>query len=345
MKVVHISYSDKIGGAAIAAYRHNEAMRRAGIDSHMLVQIKTINGADDIKECASKTNIIVRKIFTRIFSYVNKFYASWSWNHYGFDLSENIEVKEADVVILHWINCNTISIKSVKRILESGKQVYWFMHDMWPLTGGCHYSFECERYRSHCQQCPMAHNLSGSRRIKDLAFRQFEEKMKCLSKYDNLHFLAPSKWLAECVSVSALFRNNKINVVRNVLDTNIFKPLNKHEARKWLRLPADKKLILFGADNVNSPYKGWDLLKNAITEPIENVEAVVYGTCTNNISSQIGIRLHELGRITNIRDLVNLYSACDVLIVPSLADNYPNVIMEAHACGLPVIGSNIGGVP
>lgn len=176
MKVVHISYSDKIGGAAIAAYRHNEAMRRAGIDSHMLVQIKTINGADDIKECASKTNIIVRKIFTRIFSYVNKFYASWSWNHYGFDLSENIEVKEADVVILHWINCNTISIKSVKRILESGKQVYWFMHDMWPLTGGCHYSFECERYRSHCQQCPMAHNLSGSRRIKDLAFRQFEEK-------------------------------------------------------------------------------------------------------------------------------------------------------------------------
>lgn len=345
MRILHINYTDKGGGAAIAASRHHEAMRRAGIDSHMLVQVKKSDDphVHQYKVCAA--TMFMKRVLGRLFTLINPFYATWSWNHYGFDPSDDSEVKDADIIILHWVNAYTVSIKAIEKILKTGKPVYWFMHDMWPVTGGCHYSFDCTKYREHCRRCEMAHNHRGSHRDKDLSYRQFNEKMNRLSPYKNLRFLTPSRWLADRVQESALFGNHDVAVARNVLDTEMFKLVDKNEARNRLGLPLDKKLILFGADNVFSPYKGWPLLREALSRPIDGVEAVIYGMAPANLQAQIGIKLHSMGHISDISRLIDLYNACDVFVTPSLADNYPNVLIEAMACGLPCIGTNVGGIP
>lgn len=345
MKVLHINSTDRGGGAAIAAYRHHEAMRRAGIDSRMLVQSKLGNDSYVLAYQINPVIKFLKLVSRKLFLIFKPYYATWGWNHYGFDFSNDKEVRDADVIILHWINDYTLSIRSIERILKTGKPVYWFMHDMWPITGGCHHALDCEKFKMHCEACPMANNRRGTSKNHDLSWAQFEEKLRRLSPYDNLHFLTPSRWLADRVRESALFGNHSVKVVRNVLDTDVFKPRNKEEARKRLGLPLEKKLILFGADNLKSPYKGWPLLRDALTEPIDGSEAVVYGVVPDGINDQIGIKMHSMGHIGDIDKLVDLYSACDVFVTPSLADNYPNVLIEAMACGLPCVGTNVGGIP
>lgn len=345
MKVLHINFSDKIGGAAIAAYRHHEAMRRFGIDSKMLVLNKVSDDPNVIEYRPSIISKYLPKIYNRIISRTVTYYASWSYSKYGCDLSNEESVRSADIIILHWVNAYTLSIKSIEKILKTGKPVYWFMHDMWPLTGGCHHALDCLKYKTHCEACPMSNNHRGTSKKHDLSWKQFEEKLRCLSPYSNLHFLTPSQWLADRVKESALFGSHKVSVVRNVLDTEIFKPANKIEARNRLGLPLDKKLILFGADNISSSYKGWSLLQQALHLPIERAEAVIFGTSPLNLQSQIGIKLHPMGHINEVEQLVDMYSACDVFVSPSLADNYPNVLVEAMACGLPCVGTNVGGIP
>lgn len=345
MKILHISYSDQQGGAAIAAYRHHEAMRRLGIDSKMLVLNKMSNDPNVIEYRPSFFSKYIPKIYNRIISRTATYYASWSYSKYGCDFSNEESVRCADIIILHWVNRYTLSLRSIANILKSGKKIYWFMHDMWPITGGCHHSLECKKYAVHCGACPMANNHNGSGKEKDLSYQQFKEKLTILKGYDNLKFVTPSQWLADRVKESSLFSNNEVYVVRNIVDTNVFKPIDKINSRKSLGLPLDKKLILFGADNVLSPYKGWKYLKNALQKTIPGVEVVVYGMTPGDIREEISAPMYVMGHIGETEKLVNLYSACDVFITTSVAENYPNVLLEAMACGLPCIGTNIGGIP
>lgn len=347
MKVLHINYSDRQGGASIAAYRHHEALIRAGIESKMLVFDKKTNNPNVILSTCSQKRLkflhyrIISKILRKYYS----FYAAWTSGMHGFDLSTEASVKEADIIVIHWTGFNFLSNKGMENILKLGKPVFWFLHDMWALTGGCHYSLDCDNFTSHCHSCPMFHNKKGSHRYKDLAYKQFREKLKRLTQYSNLHFVTPSEWLADKVRISALFNRHKITVARNVLDMDVFKIKDKIEVRKNLNLPEDKKLILFGADNISSPYKGWHYLKEALKDSIKDVMCVIYGHCLDETElGKIGMPYRYMGSISEVDKLVSLYNACDLLITPSLADNYPNVIIEAMACGLPVISFATGGI-
>lgn len=350
-KIIHLNFADKSGGAAIAAYRHNEALNQIGYDSKLLV-INKLSNNSTIQRPAKRGSIIKLKslLYTFIANrIINKYkpYGTFSHPKIGFNLKNDKYVKEADIIVLHWVCNNMVSINGIEDILKLGKPVIWFLHDMWPMTGGCHYSLGCDYYQSECHNCPLLHNRKGSTKEKDISYSQLKKKIEKWSNFENLHIIAPSKWLADCARKSSVFKNHKISVLRNVVDTTVFKPVNKELARQVINLPLNKKLILFGADSVCSPYKGWNYLKKALDEmDTKDVECVVFGSSEDTLLSfKSNIKINYVGRYNDDVSLTLLYSACDVFVTPSIADNYPNVILEAMSCGLPCIGFNIGGIP
>ncbi len=348
MKILHINSADKTGGAAIAAFRHSQALNSAGIESAMLVVNKSSNDPMVLRpEHSGKFTSVKSHISAFLHSkYMSLYspYATWSYPLTGFDLSKEKCVREADVIFLHWVP--VLTIRQIEAILRLGKPTYWFLHDMWPFTGGCHYSFDCTKYLDSCSDCNLLKNKKGLFK-KDIARKLFLKKTKHILPYKNLEVLAPSQWLADCAAASTIFKNHRVRVCRNVIDTDVFKPLSKELCRKALNLPQGKKLLLFGADDVSSPYKGWNYLRGALDSmKEENVECVVFGNKSlNDDALQSDIKIHYVGRLSDEYSLALLYNACDYFVTSSIADNFPNVILEAMACGLICVGFNIGGIP
>lgn len=353
MKVVLINKSDSVGGAAVAAFRLTAALHNQNVDARMLVS----DGMDGmLVEVANKTMWSHKMAYARFLwerlrflpyekSALERF--AFSPANTGMDLSVHPLVKEADIIHLHWVNQGYLSLNSIQKLLNMGKPVVWTLHDMWPFTGGCHYNGNCHEFLESCGHCPFLKNPS----VKDLSWQQLATKKK-IYKSANLHIVTCSKWLKSLASESTLFRNKPCTVIPNPIDTDFYHPMDKQECRAKLKLPADKKLLMFGAANINDPRKGIRYLVEALNLLHDNfpvlhdkLEVIIFGKTKHGEHLNIPFKTHFMRYITNTKTLVQLYSAADAYVLPSLQDNLPNTVMEAMSCATPVIGFRIGGVP
>jgi glycosyltransferase involved in cell wall biosynthesis len=355
MKIVHINTSDKSGGAAIAAFRLHNAMKEAGIDSIYFVQNRTIHDREDIKTVSKYERHIKRyirlvceKITIHAMHNMPGLFSSFK---YGVDVSKYPEIISTDIIYLHWICGSFINYRTLKKILKIGKPVFWFMHDMFPITGGCHYSFNCSKYYSRCYDCPY---YKKNVFLPDISFRQFSIKRRIYKQFDNLAFIAPSTWLAGCAQKSGLTRDKRIYYVPNLIDPERFKPLNKNTARELFCIKQNRKVITFGADNaLSNPYKGWNYFRDALhflakenVLPDTVIEVLIFGINYNKkIADDIPFTVHFFGRLHDEYSMVMVYNCADVFVIPSLAENFSNTIIESLACNTPVVGFDVGGIP
>ena len=217
---------------------------------------------------------------------------------------------------------------------------------MWPMTGGCHYSKDCDRYKRNCGNCPQLHSTKEN----DLSRKTWKRKQKAWNNL-NITIVTPSMWLAKCARESSLFRNSRIEVIPYGLDTNIYKPIAKKIARDLLGLPQDKQLILFlSLAATSDKRKGFHLLQAALKklsqESLNNhLEIMVVGASKPKTLPDFGFKSHYLGTLNDDLTLALAYSAADVFVAPSIQDNLPNTVMEAIACGIPCVAFEIGGMP
>ena len=352
MRVLIINTSERIGGAAIAANRLMDALRNNGIQAKMLVRDKQ---TDNI------TVISLKKSLWSIWQFVWERIVIWKANHFkqhnlfavdiantGTDITTYPEFKEADIIHLHWVNQGMLSLKDLKKILQSGKPIVWTMHDMWPCTGICHHARECDKYHKECHHCPYLYN-GGAK--KDLSHQTFKKK-KELYQLSPITFITCSQWLKERAGQSALLNQHPIVHIPNPIKTNLFTPRNKVEARQKCNLPTDKKLILFGSVKITDKRKGIDyfiesckILAEKHPELVNNLGVAVYGKESEQLKSLVPFQVYALDYISNEKELVNVYNAVDLYVTPSLEENLPNTIMEAMACGIPCVGFNVGGIP
>ncbi|MDO8886366.1 glycosyltransferase family 4 protein [Candidatus Oleimmundimicrobium sp.] len=345
MKILIINTHDISGGAARAAYRLHQALLEAGVESRMLVQSKksadeTVIGRKSIT-IAQKAVGIVRPqldgLPTRIYNHKTKTLFSPSWVPMS-SVIRGIENFDPDVVHLHWICGGMMSIEDIGKIK---KPIVWSLHDMWAFTGGCHYDKECGKYVTSCGSC----SVLGSKKEYDLSRHVFLRKQKAFADMDNIIIIGLSRWLADCAQKSALFASKRVLNLPNPIDTRIFAPIKKQEARMVLNLPMDKKIILYGAMSATSdPRKGYNELIKALRmiPQDSDTELLVFGSSGSDNTLDCNFKIHYLGNIHE--DLLpSLYSAADVMVVPSLQENLSNAIMESLACGTPVIAFAIGG--
>lgn len=331
MKIVHINATDARGGAAIGMMRHNESMIRAGLDSKVITANHPI-GFDKI------LGSLYFRVNSRREAKLQSI-ANFSLMNFGMSLHKNPIVREADVIFLHWVCANTLSIKGVEHILKLGKPTFWYMHDMFPFTGGCHYALDCNGYMGNCDSCPQIANTS----YKNTAAKQLMEKIRYWSKYSNLEFVAPSVWEADCARQSALCVGHKIYVAANLIDTDIYKSMECTKA--VFGLDPNKRTILFGATRIGSPYKGALYAHECLSMlDSDRYEGLVIGKADMDFISDLPIHVVQTGFLNNDLDIAKAYNACDTFLMTSIAESFGQVVAEAMACGKPCVGFPTGGV-
>ena len=352
MRVLIVNTSERTGGAAVAANRLMDALNNNGVKAKMLVRDKE---SEDITVVGLPHSPLLQWHFLW-----ERWCAFWhlhfSKSHLweidmacaGSDITKMREFKEADVIHLSWINQGMLSLKSIKKIIKSGKPVVWTMHDLWPATGVCHYARGCKRYASSCGNCPLLPHKGSSHDLSNKVFR----KKQALYKDANIHFVACSKWLERQAKQSGLFVGQRITNIPNPIDSHIFCPRDKKEARLQVGLPEDKKLILFVSQKVTDERKGVSYFVEALEKLVqrdpsmkERVAVAILGGHSEEVASRLSLPSYPLGYISDEKTIVQVYNSVDAFVLPSLEDNLPNTIMEAMACGVPSVGFKVGGIP
>ena len=342
MKILIVNYSDQTGGASRAAYRLHLALKKAGINSQMLVQEKK-TADDSVIQIPSKIWKYFPVFQTGLDSLPTKFYRDKTQTTFSpaiFPFSQLVKTINQigpDIVHFHWMANGMLKIEDLSGIKA---KIVWSLHDMWAFTGGCHYDEECGKYASHCENC----KVLGSKKTRDLSFKVFERKKKVFSDLD-LTIVGLSRWMADCAKKSFLFKEHNVVNLPNPIDISAFEPIDKQIARKILGLPLDKKIVLYGAVCATTdPRKGYRELMQAFEHlDDQDIELLVFGGQQPKDGKVLKYNTHFLGSFSDDISLKLLYSAANLFVVPSLQENLSNGIMESLACGTPVAAFDIGG--
>jgi len=352
MRVLIINTSERVGGAAIAANRLMEALKKNGVKAQMLVRDRQ---TDQLSVSAIKSTLLLplKFIWERLIIFLNN---GWSrsnlWTvdiaNAGTDVTDLPEFQQADVIHLHWVNQAYLSLNNIRAILESGKPIVVTMHDMWYFTGVCHYAGECTKYEHECADCPL---MGGRHWGVDMAQRVWKKKREMYGR-TKITFVGCSHWMADMARRSALAQGQKVVDIPNAINTSRFRPKDREEMRQALRLPMDRQLILFGAQRITDERKGFDLLVKACSfiqqnhpETAKRMAIVVVGGNSEQVKNVLPFDVYPVDYVSSEERMVDLYNAVDAYVTPSLQDNLPNTIVEALACGTPCVGFRVGGIP
>ena len=351
MKILILNTAEHTGGAAVAANRLLRALLRSGVSATMLVRDR----ATDDPAVVSLDRGAVRRwlnflyfVWERLVIYLcnrlskrNLFQVSIA--NTGINIRRTAAFREADVIHIHWINQGFLSLDEIARIIASGKRVVWTLHDLWPATAICHYPGDCVKYRTDCSACPMM----SENPLVDLAKRVARRKGKI--DWRRVTFVGCSEWIARTASESVWLREARFVSIPNPIDTTLFRPIDRREARQRLGLPEEKRLILFAAAKLSDTRKGAAFLLEACrllaAEMEGELEIILMGSDAAELSALSPVPVRALGYISGAAELAVAYSCADLFVIPSLEDNLPNTIMEAMTCGTPCVGFRTGGIP
>jgi glycosyltransferase involved in cell wall biosynthesis/SAM-dependent methyltransferase len=355
LKVVHLC-AHANGGAGNAAVRLHTGLRDQGIDSHLYVLKNKgtiagvhpvpFEGALPIGSPEGHWNSPHWDLSIHRFEQIYKRYPE---RPKGLELfsdpfAQGIlptlpHLLDADIINFHWLPGMVDFEKDLD--LLAGRKIVWTMHDMNPMTGGCHYSFDCDRYRHGCGACWQL----GSREA-DLSGIFFSIKRRAYTLLD-LTLVSPSRWLAGVAAQSRLLGDKICHVIPNGLPTDIFRPLDRKALRTQLGIPAGARVILFGSHSNAIPRKGLDYLRKALshlsTDTIPGLTLAIYGE--GGDIADIGLPYIHFGTLNNAQQVAMAYNAADVFVAPSISDNLPNTVLESLACGTPVAAFDVGGMP
>lgn len=343
MKITLVNATDS-GGAGVATMRLYAALKKQGVDVKVLLQkvkkqelLANADVATWIRTPLAKALYGVRHLKEKKLVGKGSGWQNFSSGMYGVSAASHPFVDRADIVHLHWINDNFISIEGLKSF---GKPLTWTFHDMWPYTSGHHYEDDHKSIQ-------MPEKTDSGLEMK------IWEKKKFIYPSVNLTCVTPSRWLGNLAEQAPVLSGKSVHAIPNPIDPDVYKPKSKQVSRKAFDISEDAFVILFGSFNeLADERKGFlrlkealDLVKKEIGESASKIELAVIGRRNDELAAQVPFKVHFLGFHNSDEALAKCYNVADVFALPSSQDNLPNMCMEALSCGIPVVGFNIGGVP
>ena len=339
LKVIHLTFSIDGGAGKIAT-------RLASHDLYPEVGQQVCFLTDgDIKSVArNRPLLFLRAIFDYFVVRNNRRGQLFTlYRKANSELFRQIMSSGPDVIHVHWYP-GAISLQHIEDFLSCDVSVVMTLHDMYPMTGGCHFSEDCDGFKGSCRKCPQVKNPFRLR-----VQRELECKRQVFSNNRSVVVTSPAQWLCDEARLSSVFQDSRIVHIPNPIDLQLFKPLPSIQ-RLGLRDKAglDPKTLVLGfcASNISDPRKNFQEVlsgyKKCREQLGEAVQLVVIGdNAPKNIRSVDGICY--LGRLSNMSELINAYSLIDVFCSLSTDETFPNTIHECAALGIPSILSDIPG--
>jgi glycosyltransferase involved in cell wall biosynthesis len=221
------------------------------------------------------------------------------------------------------------------------------LHDAWLLSGHCAHSLECERWRTGCGQCPDLTLDPPMRR--DATAYNWRRKREIFAG-SRLFVATPSEWLMRKVDESMLATGVvEARVIPNGVDLAVFRPSDQRECRAALSIPNDARVILFAATAIRrNPWKDYRMVREAVdrTARALNGQSVVFLAMGEDAPPErVGAAEVRFFSHTDPVVVARCYAAADVYVHAARADTFPNTVLEALACGTPVVATEVGGIP
>lgn len=343
MRILHISIQDGEGGAFKSAYRLHESLRAAGHDSRMLVLCKTTN---DPQITAMFRPKLGGKIAWRLLSIANQHQIKkyhkmplygWTGSNISIGALRVIKRIQPDIVHLHLFD----GVLAYREIARLPYPLFWTLHDMSAITGGCAFTTDCTRFTGQCGQCPDL----GSTDADDFSAFGWQQKHTAW-QHPHLTAITPSKWLQQKVQASSMAAQRTVIQVPYGIPLSVFTPAQRPAARARWEFTPEKFYLLAGAISINDPRKGFPFVIKAAQWLAQRhgarFELVTFGRGRPEVP---GVTVRHLGYIHSDDELAQLYAAADAFVLPSLIDNFPNMLLESLACGTPAVTFNTGGCP
>ncbi|MCG8474561.1 MAG: glycosyltransferase [Cytophagales bacterium] len=348
MKIAFLNTFAETGGAAVAANRIHDALADKGVSVRGVVQFRENSERDYAFIKGGMFRLAVEKAHFLFFEKNKSIRYKFSTGFTGKDLSDHPFIAEADIIHLHYVNLGFLSLKGLGKLASLGKPVIWTMHDMWPFTGGCHHSQECVNYEQACGNCKYL-RFPGSR---DLSHRIWKKKNE-IFRAGNFHLVGVSQWVARLAEESSLGKHVAVSSIPNPLNVQVFQPKEKGELKEAFSIDKEKLVISFAAFNLDDPRKGFGLFLQAMNRLLvafpdlkNSVKLLVVGKASQKekIYSS-GLDVCYLGLVSGEENMAKVYQASDLYVTSSLDENFGCTIMEALACGTPVVAFPSGGTP
>jgi glycosyltransferase involved in cell wall biosynthesis len=339
------------GGGNIAMARLHRALRASGVDSRILCDRK-VDGAGEEgagEDVPPESVEIPRSRWTRrAESVLERIFRPLGLNDLhavsSFGIPRTEAYREADVLDFHCIHGGFFNFLALPRLARD-KAAVMTLHDMWPLTGHCHASLDCRRWRTGCGECPYPEVYPPVER--DATALEWRLKDWTYGRC-SFRVVAPSRWLGAIAEESMLGRF-PVSVVPHGLDLRTYRPRDGAERRRELGIPDDRTVLMAAGLDLTSRLKGADLLVEAMgqlpREMRRSAVLVLMGRRSEELEERIPMEVISTGYLRDDLDKARTYAAADIFVHPSRAENYPLVLLESLACGTPMAAFSVGGVP
>ena len=324
MKIIHFSTTHE-GGAGLAARRLNQGLNLIGVESEFFAlgqtDYKPTNFENEIKRG------LVRKIISAVTLRLQNrltrktLFSTLSTN--ATPLKFFTRLGNKNDVVFHFHNwANLISQKNIEKLVACGYPIVFTLHDQRLLSGGCHYTLDCEQHKLSCFQCPRA-----SRILQPLIHKTKLQGSFTFESRNNIALVSPSHWMTTAILPSEGSKTSKIEIIPNVLGPQWNQESYSYGPKKHVSPVLN---IGVASNTTNSYIKCSELVNRLKVESDSVAKSYRIILLTDQEFQQ-----HQF----------EFWKEIDYLLALSRADNSPNVILEAKSLGIPVIGTSVGGIP